>query len=200
MDWLKPIFNSGNLMPHGYCLVWNPALLWLQAASDGLIGLSYYSIPVALVYFVARRRDIAFGWIFSLFAAFILLCGTTHLVEIWTLWHPAYVAQGMLKAVTAVVSLGTAALLWPVLPRALALPSPAQLRAVNEDLSQVVAERSRVAEALAHEKEFSELLISSMSECVATLDRDFIVRIWNPAIDCSSSIDRCPGTPRPPDA
>jgi GNAT superfamily N-acetyltransferase len=88
MLWLRNLFSTADLTPHGFCLLWRPGLLWLQVVPDALIGLSYYSIPLALAYFVSKRRDIAFGWIFWMFAAFILGCGTTHFVEIWTLWYP----------------------------------------------------------------------------------------------------------------
>src|SRR5262249_20143780 len=115
MGWLKQVFETDGFMPHGFCLVWNPVLIWLHVVSDALIGVAYYSIPVALLYFVARRRDLAFSWLFLLFAAFILLCGGTHFVEIWTLWHPDYALQGMLKAATALVSVGTAIMVWPIL-------------------------------------------------------------------------------------
>ena len=121
------LFDSSSLQPHGFCLLWQPALLWLHIISDALIGLAYYSIPLALTVFVIRRRDMQFGWLFWLFAAFILACGTTHFMSIWTLWHADYGIEGILKAITAVLSVGTAALLWPLLPQGLALPSAASL-------------------------------------------------------------------------
>jgi hypothetical protein len=132
MSWLSQIFNETALTPHGFCLLWQQALISLHVGSDSVIGLSYYAIPVALGYFVWKRLDIDFGWIFLLFAAFILACGTTHFVEVWTLWHPDYGVQGLVKAVTAAVSLITAAALWSVVPRLLQLPSRAQLRQANE--------------------------------------------------------------------
>ncbi|MBS1214212.1 MAG: domain S-box, partial [Proteobacteria bacterium] len=85
--------SSKAFIPHGTCLIWNSPLIWLHVASDSLIAASYYSIPFALAYFVHRRTDLAYRWIFLLFAAFILACGTTHLLDIWTLWHPDYVLQ-----------------------------------------------------------------------------------------------------------
>jgi len=106
---------------------------------------------VALGYFVLRRRDLAFSWVFQLFAVFILACGTTHLLEIWTLWHADYVLQGVLKAVTAVVSLLTAALLWPLIPKALLLPSPAALQQANDRLREVIAQKEAAVEALRRE-------------------------------------------------
>ncbi len=122
------LFSADDLTPHGFCLLWRPDLIWLHVASDSVIGVAYYSIPIALAYFVWRRSDLTFGWIFWLFAVFILACGTTHWFEIWTLWHPDYATQGLLKAATARASLVTAFLLWPLLPKALALPSPSMLR------------------------------------------------------------------------
>lgn len=151
MAFLEQLFSTADLTPHGFCLYWRPDLLLLQVIPDALIGLSYYSIPLALAYFVSRRADIAFGWIFWLFAAFILACGTTHWVEIWTLWHPDYATQGLIKGLTAAISILTAILLWPLLPRALALPSPLALRQVNEQLSVQIRERDRAAEALQRE-------------------------------------------------
>ncbi len=121
--------------PHGFCLAWQPGLIWLQAVSDGLIALAYFSIPAALLVFVRRRRDLAFKPVFGLFAAFIMACGTTHVFGALTLWVPAYWTDAIVKAITAVLSVVTATRLWPLLPRALALPSPVELRRVNEALA-----------------------------------------------------------------
>ncbi|MFB3819555.1 MAG: sensor histidine kinase [Candidatus Methylomirabilales bacterium] len=137
-----------GMVPHGYCLLWLPGLVALHVASDALIALSYFSIPFALLYFVRRRQDLAFKWIFGLYAAFILSCGLTHLLGIWTLWQPAYWLDGGVKAVTAVASVGTAALTWLLVPRALALPSPAALQQANRQLHQEVLQRQRAEEAL----------------------------------------------------
>jgi PAS domain-containing protein len=146
-EFLKELFSS-NFMPHGYCYLWKPAIVWLHAMSDATITLAYYTIPVALFYFVRKRRDLPFHWMFLMFGVFIFGCGTTHLMEVWTLWHGTYLLSGAVKAATAVASLATAALMVPLVPRALALPSPAQLRAANHKLEQEVIERRRIQEAL----------------------------------------------------
>jgi signal transduction histidine kinase/CheY-like chemotaxis protein len=127
--------------PHGICLLWEPGLIWLHVASDALIAAAYFSIPVALTIFVAKRRDVEFGWIFWAFALFIMACGLTHVMSIYTLWVPVYGAEGLLKAVTAVASVVTAAILWPLLPKLLAIPSPAQLR--NTELALIEEGRHR---------------------------------------------------------
>ena len=124
---LRALLQPSGLTPHGFCLLWEPGLIWLHAVSDSLIGIAYYSIPLALIQFV-RHRKTAFNWIFWLFAAFILACGTTHFMSIVTLWQPLYWLDGAVKAITAVLSVITAIILWPLIPRALALPSPTVLR------------------------------------------------------------------------
>jgi signal transduction histidine kinase len=151
MSFLQSLFNSADLAPHGYCLFWRPELLLLQVVPDAFIALSYYSISLGLALFVRRRSDLAFRWIFRLFGIFIFACGTTHWLEIWTLWHPDYALQGVVKAGTAAISLVTAVLLWPLLPRALALPSPEMLRKVNEELTKQIHERDEAVDALERE-------------------------------------------------
>src|SRR5919106_313103 len=73
-----------------------------------------------------------------LFAFFILACGTTHFLNIWTLWNPDYGTEGLVKGLTALASIMTAIALWPLLPRALALPSPVQLARLNAELQTEV--------------------------------------------------------------
>ncbi len=138
------MFDIETLTPHGFCLAWDPGLIWLQAGSDLAIAIAYYSIPFALLRFSTLRRDLAFPWIFRLFAMFILACGTTHVFGVLTLWFPFYWADGLVKLATAMLSVATAVVLWPLLPRALSIPSQVQLRALNSRLSEEVAERRAV--------------------------------------------------------
>ncbi len=143
MDFLSRLFDS-DFLPHGHCYFWEPAIVWLSVASDALITLAYLSIPAALIYFVKRRKDLAFNWIFVMFGVFILSCGATHAMEVWTVWHGTYRLSAVIKAVTALASVGTAVALWPLVPKALALPSPAQLEQANLELKDEMRERERV--------------------------------------------------------
>ncbi|WP_190533818.1 PAS domain S-box protein [Coleofasciculus sp. FACHB-542] len=148
LEFLNVFFSSGGFIPHGHCYLWKPGLVWLHIVSDSLIALAYYSIPVTLFYFVRKREDLPFDWIFLLFGSFIIACGTTHVMEIWTLWHPTYWLSGFVKAITALVSVYTAASLVPLVPKALALPSPAVLEATNRELENQIAYRLQMEEAL----------------------------------------------------
>ena len=147
-DLWTSFFTSGSFIPHGHCYLWQTNLVWLHILSDAFIALAYYSIPATLFYFVCKRQDLPFDWIFLLFSAFIVACGTTHLIEIWTLWHPTYWVSGFVKAVTAIISVITAVQLIPLVPLALALPSPVQSEQANQELQTQIAERLWVEEEL----------------------------------------------------
>lgn len=141
------LFRQG-LAPHGYCLLWDPWLIWTHVISDALIAAAYFSIPIALWLFLRLRRDVEAGWMIALFATFILACGTTHVMSILTLWVPAYGLEGAIKALTAVASIITAVALWPLLPKLIALPSPSQLQRALDQLKAEVAERERAEDML----------------------------------------------------
>jgi signal transduction histidine kinase len=148
--------HSSNFMPHGFCYLWTPWLLWTNVLADGLIALAYYSIPLALLQLVRRRHDLQFSWVFVLFSLFIFACGTTHVLSIWTIWVPDYPLDASVKVVTAAASLSTAILLWPLLPRALSLPSPAQLQLALAEREREILERQRAEAALAAANESLE--------------------------------------------
>jgi PAS domain S-box-containing protein len=148
MSALTNFFDNSSLLAHGTCLFWRPDLLWLHVISDLAIGLAYYSIPIALVVFLARRRSVEFTGLIGLFAAFIIACGTTHFFSVWTLWHADYAAEGLAKALTAIISVATAVLIWPILSRALLVPSPRALERINLDLSAEIHERTIAVESL----------------------------------------------------
>jgi C4-dicarboxylate-specific signal transduction histidine kinase len=146
-EFFAKLFTS-DFMPHGVCFLWNPGIVWLHAISDSVITVSYYLIPLALAYFVRQRRDLPFHWMFLMFGLFIFGCGTTHLMDVWTLWHGTYRLAGMVKAITAGVSVVTAGLLVQLLPQAIALPSPAQLKAANDELEREIGYRRQAERAL----------------------------------------------------
>jgi signal transduction histidine kinase len=144
LEYFRNLFST-QFMPHGMCYFWDPAVLWLNAVSDLLIAASYYAIPFLLFYFVRKRRDIAFSGIFVAFGVFILACGTAHLMGTITIWHPIYRFEGVIKAITALASAATFAMLVPLMPALIALPSPSQMAKANRSLAHEIEER-RAAE------------------------------------------------------
>jgi signal transduction histidine kinase len=180
---LRKLFSSDGFMPHGHCYLWKPGLVWLHVVSDGLTALAYTSIPFTLVYLARRRKDVPYNWLFFCFGMFIIACGATHAMEIWTLWTPLYWLSGGIKAVTAAASVSTAILLIRVVPKALAIPTAQELsnaheklrraneqleglvRDRNEELGQknaAIEEQQRKEEQLRHAKETAEAAIREL--------------------------------------
>jgi len=154
-------------MPHGHCYLWTKGLIELHVTSDGLIALAYFSIPLTLGWFVRRRRDIDFGWMFILFGVFILACGMTHLMEVWNIWHSNYWLSGSIKALTAITSVPTAILLTRLMPQALLVPSPKQLQVINRTLEDEVQTRRTAEEKL---RELNTELESRVARRTADLE------------------------------
>jgi PAS domain S-box-containing protein len=126
-----------EFMPHGFCLQWQPGVLWLHVISDALIFLAYASIPFLLLTVARRsRKDIPFHWMLPAFAIFIFACGATHLMSIVTIWKPLYLLEGWIKLLTAIASAVTAIGLYRVLPAILRMPSHVELQKANEALAQ----------------------------------------------------------------
>ena len=148
LDSLSRLFGSSSFLPHGYCFTWSPTLLWSMVGADAVIAAAYYSIPLALIVLVRKRRDLSFNWIVLMFSGFIFACGTTHLVAIWTIWRPDYWLDALAKTLTAAISIVTALMMWPLIPKMLRIPSLADMQAARDELAQVNAElQRRIAEA-----------------------------------------------------
>jgi hypothetical protein len=167
---LHNLFTSGQFIPHGHCYLWKTGLVWLHILSDGLIALAYYSIPLLLVYIVRKRGDLPFGWVFLLFGSFIIACGTGHVLEIWTLWHPMYWLSGFVKAVAAAVSVATGIVLVSLIPNILALPSPAQLAQANRRLESEIKERQQIEAQLRSQEYWLNTLIDAVPDVVNMKD------------------------------
>lgn len=165
-EFLSDLFSSGSFIPHGHCYLWKPELVWLHLMSDSLIAIAYYSIPITLLYCVRKRQDVPFDWMFQLFGAFIVACGTSHLMEVWTLWHPVYWLSGLLKAMTAGVSVYTAVALFAIVPRILQLPSPAQLEAANRALEHKITERQQIEDTLRQSEARYRAVVQDQTELI----------------------------------
>jgi PAS domain S-box-containing protein len=187
-EFLQRLFSNGGFMPHGHCYFWKPEIIWLHVLSDSFIALAYYSIPLTLVYFTRKRRDLPYPWMFLMFGAFIVACGTTHLMEIWSIWHSTYWLSGTVKAITALLSIATAVLLVKLVPQALQLRGPAELARLNTELESRVRERTEeltrtnlsLQKEIAERRQAEERLAAALNELKdvrVALDEHSIVAI-----------------------
>lgn len=171
MSYLSDI-STYQFMPHGHCFLWNPIILWLNVISDSLIALSYYAIPLSLMYLVGRRRDIPFSWMFVWFALFIFGCGTTHILEVVTVWNPLYFTAGIVKLITAFFSIITAILLIRVVPHTLALPTTSLLANLNAELRNRIDAHRKTETELRHAQSTLEKLLAEMEGRVQDRTRE----------------------------
>ncbi len=158
--------SMSGFMPHGMCYMWRLDILLMHVVSDLLIGLAYFSIPLVLWIFSRRRPDLMYRPVAYLFIAFILFCGTTHFLSIYTVWVPAYFVEGLFKVGTAAASVATAIALWPLLPQALAIPSRKQLEDTNNSLREEVVRRSAAETQLTNLAENLERTVETRTQAL----------------------------------
>ena len=163
---------STRYIPHGHCYLWQTPLVSLHVAADALIAIAYFSIPLILLYFVRRVEELPFKNIFILFGAFILSCGTTHLLEIWVLWQPNYWIYGILKAVTALISLYTAFSLIPIVPIVIKLPSPERLEKLNQQLNRQVIEKETAKQEIQQLNQQLEQRVAEKTTALVKANQD----------------------------
>lgn len=176
------IFDSTDFMPHGHCYLWRKDLLFLHVISDSFIGLAYFLIPIAIIYFVVRKRDLKVDAVPILFSLFIISCGITHIFDIVTIWKPFYFIQGILKAITALVSMVTAIVLFRIVPNALKIPTSQELykalRARKNSLQRVrtltqeISARDQIEIELSRAKEIAENATRSKSQFLASMSHE----------------------------
>ncbi|HEU4475372.1 MAG TPA: HWE histidine kinase domain-containing protein [Methyloceanibacter sp.] len=114
--------------------VWPSGLVALHAISDGIIALSFFAIPLALLYIYRRRGETNPGerMLIILFALFIFAVGLAHLASLFTLLVPGLPGrgfEGLLKALGALLALTGAVAIWRLAPHLLQLPSRDRLQA-----------------------------------------------------------------------
>jgi PAS domain S-box-containing protein len=172
------IFSTGAFMPHFHDYLWQAKLRWLHLTADALAGIADYAMPILLIYFVRKRPDLQFDKLIFLFSAFIITFGTTHFLEIWTLWYPAYWPSGLLNVVMAIVSVCTVIELRSALPQLLQLPN---LKVTNENLEREIAERQRMEAALRASEQLQRAIVESVNYSIISTTLEGQIRSFNTA-------------------
>jgi signal transduction histidine kinase/ActR/RegA family two-component response regulator len=171
-SWIWDFLSTEGFQPHGICLLWRRDVFWAHLGGDAVIAVAYFSIPLAIVCFAIRRPDLRYSWVLYLFGAFIVACGITHLFGIWTMFVPDYGVQAVMKVATAAISAATAIALWPLMPRLLAVPGPAQLEERNARLAREVAERKAAEAELAALNEELERRVAERTASLARANQE----------------------------
>jgi PAS domain S-box-containing protein len=108
---LRSLF-SANYLPHRFCYLAEPGLVWTNVTTDALIAASYALLFTCILAILRKLRGVSplkpYLWIFLSFATFIMACGLTHLMEVVTVWWPLYPLSAAMKVLCAAVSVPTA--------------------------------------------------------------------------------------------
>lgn len=178
MSSIESLLGRSGLLPHGYCFQWAPDLLWSTVGADLSIATAYFTIPLAIHHFVRRRPQLQLGALPWMFAAFILLCGMTHLMAVWTVWRPDYEIHAAIKVATAAVSLLTAFAVWRLMPALLRIPSISELQlALDRVRDESTLRRDAETSRARLEQALGTALGASGAGFIATDDQGRVVRI-----------------------
>ena len=139
-DFFSNLFSTADWPPRWHCGTWTDFHGWLYILSDLSIWAAYFAIPLLLYRIVNRRKDIPFPKVIWLFIAFILLCGTTHLIDAIIFWEPLYRLSALVRFITGVVSISTVYALYKILPLVYNLRTRSQLEAEVEERKKAEAE------------------------------------------------------------
>ena len=163
-EFFEDLFDSSDWPPRWHCGRWTEFHGWLYIISDLLIWAAYFSIPLVILKYVLKKRDIRFVRLYFLFAAFILACGATHFLDAAAFWIPMYRLNALFRFITALVSWITVYYLIKHLPLLASLKSQGQLEVE-------VRERKKA------EEKFKGLLEAAPDAMVITDEKGVIVLV-----------------------
>ncbi len=169
---------------------WPPddLLMRYQYIADFFIALAYFSIPLELIYFVKKSSIFPYRWVLVQFGVFIVLCGSTHLINLWTYSaHSLAVAVVLTvaKIFTAVVSCATALMLVHIIPDLLSVKTRELF------LKKKTAELDREMGLIRTQEETGRHVRMLTLEIRSTLDKDTILTTTLVELGKTLALEEC---------
>jgi hypothetical protein len=135
MEFLSQIFDTGFASRwDGACSGWTQSLAISSMVPDVAIGLGYFVIPFGMLC-IGSVRKLFLGSVPTLFAAFILACGTGHLLDAAAHVFPFYRLVILAKYVTWATTWATVVVLLRSLKTVEVIPR-AELQGIRDDLKR----------------------------------------------------------------
>lgn len=144
------LFDTADFPARWHCGRWTELHGWVHIVSDAAIFFAYAFISSLLLILLVRRERIPFPRILALFVAFIACCGLTHLNEAVIFWQPVYRWAGLVKLITALISVGTAFAMVLVIPQVQRLRTPAELEQEVERRTSMLQQSNADLESFAY--------------------------------------------------
>ena len=179
IKFLKSLFESSGFMPRWDCGKWTKSHGWVYILSDINIGISYLAIPLMIIFFIRKRKDLPFPRVFTLFSLFIIFCGLTHLVDAMMFWHPLYRLNAFLLTITAIVSTTTVVVLYKVLPKAFSLKTPKQFQKIIDEQTEALRITNKKLEE--SEQQF-KALINNNPDIIMLMGKDLEYKFVNESL------------------
>jgi PAS domain S-box-containing protein len=146
LGWL--IASEG--VPLANCLDGSANLVALNALSRLVLAIGYFIVPVLLLWSLRKRAGFLreHRTLVGLMCVFCVASGTSYAVDVATLWQPIYGLQALAIAGTGIAAAILLAVLWPLFPALMRMPSATELAEANAHLRR---------EAASHESTLREL-------------------------------------------
>jgi PAS domain S-box-containing protein len=148
-------------------MIGNDWLITAHALADATTGVAFLSIPLAIYYYLRKRKDIEYRWVAHLFAIFIALCGIENLIHAIQPLSSHPVIDTVSTILTAGASAATAALLWGIMPKLLTIPCSGMLRRSFEALQAEVRRRFEAEQAVRESRLVLEQRVSERTRQLA---------------------------------
>ncbi|MDF1667666.1 MAG: PAS domain S-box protein, partial [Planctomycetota bacterium] len=172
-SWIQLLFDTDDFPARWHCGYWSSAHGWTHIVADTMIWAAYMAIPLAIVYFLVKRREsLPMARVLWLFGLFIVSCGFGHLIEAIIFWFPVYRFAALVKVCTALISWATVLSLFPMIPKLLNLPGQASL---IKRLKEENSERRKIEESL---KVIVEI-VNQSNDGIISLDPRGMILSWN---------------------
>nr|Q9XH58.1 RecName: Full=Ethylene receptor 1; AltName: Full=PhETR1 [Pelargonium x hortorum]AAD37576.1 ethylene receptor homolog [Pelargonium x hortorum] len=163
-------------------------LMKYQYISDFFIAVAYFSIPLELIYFVKKSAVFPYKWVLVQFGAFIVLCGATHLINLWTFnlhTRTVEIVMTTAKLMTAAVSCVTALMLVHIIPDLLSVKTRELF------LKNKAAELDREMGLIRTQEETGRHVRMLTHEIRSTLDRHTILKTTLVELGRTLGLEEC---------
>lgn len=156
-DFFSNLLDTSDFPPMWHCGYWSLFHGWLYIFSDVAIWMAYFAICIIIIKYISKKYDSQYIRVYFLFAAFILACASTHLLDALMFWYPFYRVNALIRFLTAIVSWVTVFNLVKLLRIAFAQKSPGQLVAEIEHRKEIELQLKINNELLTEAQEIARL-------------------------------------------